>query len=380
MAGGPAGDSERGKLSPEQAKRLLQQAADKIEVNPASFDLILSRIAERRRRHRVAWWSGGATVIAAAAAVLVLSMLATSGHTKLSVSPGPPSALQQIMPGTPRVVTTPASTPDASPTLSMPSPSLPTSTTAVTTATTPPPGPTPAAKIASAPIPGAGSDIDGDGIADRVTIVSPTAPGAATGSDIMLQASMSRLGIENVVVHGYTGEGTPSVLGITDAFQTGSAAIFVGTGRNTQPQMGEGTKVATLVVLVGTELQQVQAAPSSPYYVTLNRSINLDTPPSNGATTTTTGPSVFNTSTPATTLISYGCTNGWLYEDRATAGSQSSSPWMVNREFYRLKGASLVLVDTQSFDGLSADAAKAKLAADRCGPVNEAGSSSLAGG
>jgi hypothetical protein len=75
--------------------------------------------------------------------------------------------------------------------------------------------------------------------------------------------------------------------------------------------------------------------------------------------------------------MSYGCTNGWLYEDRATAGSQSSSQWTVNREFYRLKAASLVLFDTQSFNGLSAETAKAKLAADRCGPVN---SSSPTGG
>jgi hypothetical protein len=375
------GESDRGKLSPEQARRLLQQAADKIEVNPASFDLILNRIAERRRRHRVAWWSGGATVIAAAAAVLVLGMVATSGHTKLSVSPGPPSALQQILPGTPRVVTTPASMPDASPALSIPPLSIPTTTTSMlgSTATSAPPGPTPAAKIASAPIAGAGSDIDGDGIADRVTIVSPTAPGAAAGSDILLQASLSRLGIENATVHGYTGEGTPSVLGITDAFQTGSAAIFVGTGRNNQPQLGGYTQAATLVVLVGTDLQQVQAAPSSPYYVTLNRSINLDTPPDNG-TTTTTGPSVFNATNPITTLMSYGCSNGWLYEDLATAGSQSPSQWTVNRRFYRLEGASLVQVDVQRFDPMSAGAAKAKLAADGCGSVNEAGPLSPTGG
>jgi hypothetical protein len=190
---------------------------------------------------------------------------------------------------------------------------------------------------------------------------------------------MSRLGIEKVVVHGYTGDGTPSVLGITDAFQTGSAAIFVGTGRDTRPQLGGGTQVATLVVLIGTDLQQVQPAPSSPYYVTLNRSSNLDTPPDN-ATTTTTGPSVYNATPPATTLMSYGCSNGLLYEDLATAGSQSSSQWTVNRQFYRLKGASLVQVDVQRFDPMSADGAKTKLAADRCGPVNEAGPGSTTGG
>jgi hypothetical protein len=217
---------------------------------------------------------------------------------------------------------------------------------------------------------GAGSDIDGDGLPDRVS-VSLTGS-SVKGSDIPLQASLTRLGPDSVTVHGYAGQGTPSVVGVFDAFQTGSAAIFVGTGRNDSL----GTAVATLVVLNGTELKQVQPAtadPSAPY-VTLNYSFNLDTPSDTGSGTTTTagGPTAFSTNAAATTRMAYGCTGGELYEDLATQNSDGS--WMMSRQWYQLKGATLLTAGSpQPSNAMDAEAARKMLAADRCGSVNEAG-------
>jgi hypothetical protein len=352
------------KLSPEQARRLLQQAAEKIEVNPTSLDVIRGRIAHRRRRHRIAWWTGGGSIIAAAAAVLTLSMLATSGPTSVSVQPGPPTATPTFTVETPAIVMTTDPPPDPLPAALRRAKSSTTSMAPASTTTTA----TSQRAAVSRPatlVAGAGGDIDGDGIADPVRV---TTTGTVNGSDIQVQADLSRLGTDTALVHGYTAQGAASVLGVTDAFSTGSAAVFVGTGRNDQL----GTATATIVVLHGSELEQVQVAPASPYpYLILNYSFNLMQPVDTGTTTTTAGPSVFSANVGMAASMAYGCIGGQLYQDRAT---QNDGTWIVSRQSYRLTGATLVPSGApQQWNTLDAPTARAMLMADKCGTVNDAG-------
>jgi hypothetical protein len=354
------------KLSPEQAKRLLHQAAEKIDVNPTSLDVIRVRIARRRRRHQIAWWTGGGSIIAAAAAVLTLSVLATSGPTSVSVPPGPQTATRTFTVDTPAIVMTTEPPPDPLPAALRHARSSTTSTASPTSTTT---AVTPQRAAVSKPatlVAGAGGDIDGDGIADPVR-VKPT--GTVNGSDIQLQADLSRLGPDTAIVHDYTGQGAALVLGVTDAFSTGSAAVFVGTGRNDQL----GTATATIVVLHGGELEQVQVAPggANPNLI-LNYSFNLMQPADNGTTTTTAGPSIMFSNAGTGASMAYGCLGGQLYQDRATQNDDGT--WIMSRQSYRLSGATLVASGPfQQWNTLDAPTARAMLMADKCGTVNESG-------
>jgi hypothetical protein len=362
IGGSTAGGPEPGKLSPDQASRLLRQAAEKIEIGPASLGSIRARIAQRRRRRQMAWWGGSATVIAAAA-IVVVSLLSTPGHTNVAITSPPPASSNTSTFMTPTIETTADATPDPISAVmrrrsATTSTASPTSTTSV--------GPAVAASKSAGPahsgaVPG---DIDGDGIPDQVMVGN----GPVNGSDILLQANLSRLGPDTAIVHSYTGSGTPSILGVADAFQTGTAAIFVGMGRNDQL----GTSAATIVVLNGNELQQVLAAPASPYpYLVLNYSFNLNAPTDATTTTTAAGPAVFSSAAATVTSMAYGCANGLLYEDLAT---QDAGTWNVYRQSFRLKGATLMATSGQT-PLLQTDekTAKAHLAADRCGSVNETG-------
>jgi hypothetical protein len=243
------------------------------------------------------------------------------------------------------------------------------STTSTASPTSTTPALTPQRAAVSKPaslVAGAGGDIDGDGIADPVRV---KATGTVNGSDIQLQADLSRLGPDSTVVHGYTGQGATSVLGVTDAFSTGSAAVFVGTGRKDEL----GTETATIVVLHGSELEQVQVAPGSPYpYLILHYSFSLMQPADTATTTTTAGPSVFSANVGTGASMAYGCLGGRLYQDRATQDENGN--WFVSRQSYRLNGATLVTAGPiQQWNALDAPTARAMLLADKCGTVNEAG-------
>jgi hypothetical protein len=159
------------------------------------------------------------------------------------------------------------------------------------------------------------------------------------------------------------------VLGVTDAFSTGSAAVFVGTGRN--DSLGAAT--ATIVVLHGSELEQVQVDPGSPNpYLTLNYSFSLMQPGDSATTTTTGAPSVFSANVGMAANMAYGCLGGRLYQDRATPNEDGT--WIVSRQSYQLSGATLVSAGPiQQWKNLDAPTSRAMLVADRCGAVNEAG-------
>jgi hypothetical protein len=174
-----------------------------------------------------------------------------------------------------------------------------------------------------------------------------------SGSDIILQADLTALGTQTLVVKGHTGSTQPAVLGITDTFGSGFGVIFIGTGRNEQL----GTAVSTLVTVVGNHLQQVQVQSGGSYtYVTLNYNV--------GATGT---------------LSAYGCTENQLYVDTASEDLLNLN-WKVQRQTYRLSGLTLVAgaADPQP-NQATADKARTALAKDSCGSVSVTATPTMAG-